>query len=46
LMRRWDETLSAGNLVDGDLAIVKIYNSVLSESEILQNYNLTYTRFI
>jgi hypothetical protein len=46
LMRRWDETLSSGNLVDGDLAIVRIYNSALSGSQILQNYNDTYTRFL
>jgi hypothetical protein len=46
LMRRWDETLSSGNLVDGDLAIVKIYNTALSGSQILQNYNDTYTRFM
>ncbi len=46
LMRRWDETLSSGNLVDGDLAIVKIYNTALSSSDILQSYNNTYTRFL
>ncbi len=46
LMRRWDETLSLGNLVDGDLSIVKIYNTVLSPSDILQSYNNTYTRFL
>jgi hypothetical protein len=46
LMRRWDETLSSGNLVDGDLAIVKIYNTALSGPQILQNYNDTYTRFL
>lgn len=46
LMRRWDETLASGNLVDGDLSIVKIYNTVLSPSDVLQNYNNTYTRFL
>jgi cell division septation protein DedD len=46
LMRRWDETLSSGNLADGDLAIVKIYNTALSSSDILQSYNNTYTRFL
>jgi hypothetical protein len=46
LMRRWDEILSAGNFVDGDLSIVKIYNTVLSSSDILQSYNNTYTRFL
>ncbi len=46
LMRRWDSSLTAGNLVDGDLAIVKIYNIALSGTDILQSYNDTYTRFI
>jgi hypothetical protein len=46
LMRRWDETLSSGNLIDGDLAIVKIYNQALSSSDILNSYNSTYTRFL
>jgi hypothetical protein len=46
LMRRWDETLTQGNLTDGDLAIVKIYNSALSAGDVLNNYNSTYTRFL
>jgi len=46
LMRRWDETVISSNLTDGDLAIVKIYNTVLSSSDILQSYNDTYTRFL
>ena len=46
LMRRWDETLSSGYLIDGDLAIVKIYSEALSSSDILDSYNSTYTRFI
>lgn len=45
LMRRWDDTLSAGNLVDGDLAIVRIYSSALSSSEVEQNYNSNKSRF-
>jgi hypothetical protein len=46
LMRRWDESLSPGNLIDGDLAIVKIYNKSLNSTEVLNNYNLNYSRFI
>ena len=46
LMRRWDENLSPGNLIDGDLAIVKIYNKSLNSTEVLNNYNLNYSRFI
>jgi hypothetical protein len=45
-MRRWDFTEIASNFVDGDLAIVKIYNTVLSSSDILQSYTNTYTRFL
>ncbi len=45
LMRRWDSAVSATNLVDGDLAIVKIYNSILTPSEILESYNSNKNRF-
>lgn len=46
LMRRWDLTATSTNLTDGDLAIVKIYNSTLSAGDVLSNYNSTYTRFL
>jgi hypothetical protein len=46
IMRRWDGTVLQSNLVDGDLSIVKIYNSALSAGEVLSNYNSTYTRFL
>jgi len=46
IMRRWDSALTAGNLVDGDLAIVKIYNTAISSSDVLESYNTNYTRFI
>jgi hypothetical protein len=46
LMRRWDETLTSSNLIDGDLSIVKIYSSALTASDILQSYNNTYSRFL
>jgi hypothetical protein len=46
LMRRWDDTLTSSNFIDGDLAIVKIYSSALTASDILQSYNNTYSRFL
>jgi hypothetical protein len=46
MMRRWDETLLTSNLVDGDLAIVNIYDSVISSNQVLESYNNTYSRFI
>lgn len=46
LMRRWDLTATSTNLTNGDLAIVKIYNSALSAGDVLSNYNSTYTRFL
>ncbi len=46
LMRRWDDTLSSSNLIDGDLAIVKIYNTALNSSQVLQNYNDNSSRFV
>lgn len=45
LMRRWDSTVTSGNLIDGDLQIVRIYNTALSSGEILQNYNAIQSRF-
>jgi hypothetical protein len=46
MMRRWDESLISNNIVDGDLSNVKIYRTVLSSSQILQNYNAIKTRFL
>jgi hypothetical protein len=45
LMRRWDNVVSAGNLFNGVLSIVRVYNKALSSAEVLQNYNATKTRF-
>lgn len=45
LMRRWDETLVSSNFVDGDLAIVKIYNTAISAGDVLQSYNDNSARF-
>ena len=46
LMRRWDGTVTSGNLVDGDLGIARIYDRALSAAEILQNYNAQSARFV
>ncbi len=46
IMRRWDDSLTASNFVDGKLSNVKIYNRSLTASEILQNYNAQVSRFI
>lgn len=46
LMRRWDSTVSSTNLIDGDLAIVRIYNRSLNSEEVLNNYNAQSTRFL
>jgi len=45
LMRRWDDTLTTSNLVDGDLSIVRVYNTSLTYSQILQNFNSQKSRF-
>ena len=42
IMRRWDDA----NFLDGNLAILKLYNRALTASEILQNYNSTKGRFL
>ncbi len=46
LMRRWDSTVTSGNLIDGDLSIVKIYNTSLDSTQVLNNYNENAARFI
>lgn len=46
LMRRWDSTVTSGNLIDGDLSIVKIYNTALDSTQVLNNYNENAARFI
>lgn len=46
LMRRWDSPISSSNLVDGKLAIARVYNRALSDSEILTNYNAQSSRFV
>jgi hypothetical protein len=36
---------SRGYFYNGNIAIVRVYNRVLSASEVAQNYNATKTRF-
>jgi hypothetical protein len=45
IARRWDDTLTASNLVDGAIPTARLYNRALTASEILQNYNATKGRF-
>ena len=46
IARRWDENATtASNFFDGDISIVRIYNTALSSSQILQNYNAVRGRY-
>jgi hypothetical protein len=45
LMRRWDDTATSSNFVNGKLAIAYVYNRALSSTEVLQNYNSLSPRF-
>lgn len=45
LMRRWDGNDITSNLVDGDLAIIKIYNTAITSGEVLQNFTDNKNRF-
>jgi hypothetical protein len=36
--RRWDDVVSASNLFDSNIAVIRIYNRALSGTEITQNY--------
>mgnify|MGYP003341140093 CR=1 FL=1 len=43
---RWDDlTQTTSNYFSGSIAIVKIYNRTLSDTEVLQNYNAVKQRF-
>ena len=43
--RRWDSPVLTGNLLDTNIALIKIYNRALTNAEILQNYNAHKARF-
>lgn len=45
MMGRWDTLSGSVNYIDGDLAIVRIYNRALSATEIQTNYNSQKSRF-
>ena len=46
IARRWDSPDNdSGNFFDGDISIVRIYNTSLSPSQILQNYNAVRGRY-
>jgi hypothetical protein len=47
IMRRWDSlATSTINYIDGDVGIVRIYNTALNSSEILSNYDEIKSRYI
>jgi len=45
IARRWDGTAIKGNLIDGDVPLVRIYSRALNAAEVLQNYNATKSRY-
>lgn len=46
IMRRWDEVANnSTNFIKGDLAIIRLYNRALTQSEITQNYNAVKGRY-
>lgn len=46
IARRWDESATnSSNFFDGDIALVRIYNTALNSTEITQNYDSQKTRF-
>lgn len=46
MMARWDDISTSSNFVNGDLAIVRIYNRELKSDEVSSNYNLVSQRFV
>jgi len=46
IARRWDESATNSiNFFDGDIAVVRIYNTPLNSTQITQNYDYQKTRF-
>ena len=45
IMRRWDDSLTSGNFVDGDLGIVRIYNTALSAADVSNNFESARNRY-
>lgn len=45
MMGRWDTLSGSTNYIDGDLAIVRIYDRSLSATEVQTNFNAQKTRF-
>lgn len=43
--RRWDGNTDAGNFLAGDISIVRIYTSALTEAQVIQNYTAEKARF-
>jgi len=45
IARRWDSTLTANNMIDGAIPIVRVYNRALAATEVLQNFNANKGRY-
>lgn len=43
--RRWDGDTSSANFVAGNIGIVRIYSSALTEAQVIQNYTAEKSRF-
>ena len=42
---RWDDLAGSGNYFPGDISVVRIYNTALQASEVVQNFNATRGRY-
>ena len=45
IARRWDDAVTIGNFINGSIPIVRVYNTALTATEVLQNYTANKTRF-
>lgn len=45
IARRWDEANISSNFFDGDISVIRVYNTALTSAQVLQNFNAIRGRY-